>query len=227
MQMIILHGEHVVKSRNKLQELIGQATASNRQIVRFSGNTLDRATLESTLGSINLFDNDQLIVIEQIFSGRVSKNKTTVVDYLAEIEPENVVVWEDKKLGVRALGKFKQAEVLEFSMTKELFNWLDSIGVKPKSEQINRLHQSLNQEEEYFVFLMLARQMRLLIQMKDSGTLAGSPFVVNKVRKQTTGFSLEKLIDLHDQLLQIDLRQKTSQNRLSLTAELDLFILNL
>jgi len=225
--MIILHGEHIVNSRTELQKLMEAAIASGQQITRFSGNNLDRASLESTLGSMNLFGSDQLIVIENLLSGRVSKTKTAAIEFLAEIEPENLVIWEDKKIGVRILGKFKKAQKQEFPLTKELFNWLDSVGVKPKTEQIKRLHQSLQQEDVYFVFLMLVRQIRMLIQMKDSGNLAGSPFVVSKVRKQAGNFTLEKLISLHEQLLQIDYRQKTSQNRLSLAAELDLLLLNM
>lgn len=225
--MIILHGEHIVNSRTELQKLMEAAIASGQQITRFSGNNLDRASLESTLGSMNLFGSDQLIVIENLLSGRVSKTKTAAIEFLAEIEPENLVIWEDKKIGVRILGKFKKAQKQEFPLTKELFNWLDSVGVKPKTEQIKRLHQSLQQEDVYFVFLMLVRQIRMLIQMKDSGNLAGSPFVVSKVRQQAGNFTLEKLISLHEQLLQIDYRQKTSQNRLSLAAELDLLLLNM
>lgn len=225
--MIILHGEHIVNSRTELQKLMEAAIAGGQQITRFSGNNLDRASLESTLGSMNLFGSDQLIVIENLLSGRVSKTKTAAIEFLAEIEPENLVIWEDKKIGARILGKFKKAQKQEFPLTKELFNWLDSVGVKPKTEQIKRLHQSLQQEDVYFVFLMLVRQIRMLIQMKDSGNLAGSPFVVSKVRGQAGNFTLEKLISLHEQLLQIDYRQKTSQNRLSLAAELDLLLLNM
>lgn len=225
--MIILHGEHIVNSRTELQKLMEAAIAGGQQITRFSGNNLDRASLESTLGSMNLFGSDQLIVIENLLSGRVSKTKTAAIEFLAEIEPENLVIWEDKKIGARILGKFKKAQKQEFPLTKELFNWLDSVGVKPKTEQIKRLHQSLQQEDVYFVFLMLVRQIRMLIQMKDSGNLAGSPFVVSKVRQQAGNFTLEKLISLHEQLLQIDYRQKTSQNRLSLAAELDLLLLNM
>lgn len=225
--MIILHGDHAIKSRNELQKIMDNAISDGKQIVRFSGNNLDRATLESTLGSINLFGNDQLVVIENLLSGRVSKSRTIVSEFLSETEPENLVIWEDKKIGVRALGKFKKSSKQEFPLTKVLFNWLDSIGIKPKPDQIMRLHQSLEQEEVYFVFLMLARQIRMLIQMKDSGNLAGSPYVVSKVRKQAESFTLEKLLSLHEQLLQIDLRQKTSQNRLSLSAELDLLILSM
>lgn len=225
--MIILHGEHIVNSRAELQKLIEPAIASGQQITRFSGNNLDRASLESTLGSMNLFGSDQLIVIENLLSGRVSKTKTAAIEFLAEIEPENLVIWEDKKIGVRILGKFKKAQKQEFPLTKELFNWLDSIGVKPKAEQIKRLHQSLQQEDVYFIFLMLVRQIRMLIQMKDSGNLAGSPYVVSKIRRQAGNFTLEKLVSLHEQLLQIDYRQKTSKNRLSLAAELDLLLLNM
>lgn len=225
--MTILHGDHTVNSRNELQKIIDIASSDGKRIEWFSGNNLSYANLESALGTSDLFGGGQLIVMENLLSGRVTKAKNSAIDLFSKNEPGDLVIWEDKKIGVRQLNKFKNAKKQEFPLAKALFNWLDSIGVKPKDEQIKKLHLSLEQEESYFVFLMLARQIRMLIQMKDSGNLAGSPFVVSKVRKQAEKFNLEKLLSLHNDLLQIDLRQKTSQNRLSLTAELDLLLLNM
>lgn len=225
--MIILHGEHTVNSRKELQELLDLAGKQNQPVTRLTGSSLSLAEVESILGNLNLFGDSPLIIIENIFAGRVSKAKTAIIDLLANHEPENLVIWEDKKVGVRILNKFKKTKKQEFPITKELFNWLDTLGIKPKSEQIKKLHLALNQEESYFVFLMLARQIRMMIQLKDSGALAGSPYVVNKLKRQAANFTLNKLISLHNLLLQIDLRQKTSKNSLSLVAELDLFVLNM
>lgn len=224
--MIILHGEHTVASRNRLQELLDAARAAGTRIVRLSGNSLDRATLETKLGNLSLFGQEQLIVIEQLLSGRTSNKKKAAIEYLAEINPEEVILWEDKALGKRALKPFANAQAEEFKLSKVLFNWLDSFGTKPKPTQLKLLHQVLEQEDAYFVFIMLARQLRLLIQIADSGTAKGHPYTIKKAKSQTRNFSLEQLLALHAKLLEIDYRQKTSQNRLTLAAELDLLVLS-
>lgn len=224
--MIILHGEHTVASRNRLQELVDAARGQGTRIVRLSGNKLDRASLESKLGTVSLFGQDQLIVIEQLLTGRVSNRKKAAVELLSATNPDGVILWEDKSLGKRALKPFDGAQTEEFKLSKVLFSWLDSFGTKPKSTQLKLLHQALEQEDAYFIFIMLARQLRLLIQVADSGSASGPPFVVRKLKGQAGNFSLSQLLDLHAKLLEIDYRQKTSQNRLTLTAELDLLLLS-
>jgi len=74
---------------------------------------------------------------------------------------------------------------------------------------------------------MLARQTRMLIEVRESGTMTGAPWMVQKIKRQGQSFSLQQLLKIHHQLLEIDLHQKTSTNTLSLDQELDLLLLNM
>lgn len=228
--MTILHGDNIVASRERLTELISSARRSDQTVRRLSGSNLDRATLEGILGNANLFGQQELVVIEQLLSGRVSKKKTDAIKLLADLLPESVIIWEDKSVGKRALGplgKTSQVKIEEFKLPKTMFAWLDSIGTKPKKQQIQLLHQTLEQEDAYLAFILLIRQIRYLIQVKDAGKIGGAPFMIAKLKRQAEKFSISDLLKIHEMLLQIDLRQKTSQNRLSLPAELDLLLLSM
>jgi hypothetical protein len=51
--------------------------------------------------------------------------------------------------------------------------------------------------------------------------------MMSKLNSQARTFSLEKLLELHQQLYQIDQKQKQSTGLLSLASELDLFLFNM
>jgi DNA polymerase III delta subunit len=74
---------------------------------------------------------------------------------------------------------------------------------------------------------MLARQIRLLIQAKDGGAIAGPPFMVTKLKQQASGFSLAQLLTLHNQLVEIDYGIKTSTDAMTVRQQLDLLLLRL
>ena len=78
-----------------------------------------------------------------------------------------------------------------------------------------------------FVFLMIARQIRLLIQVKENQASKIAPFMLNKLKKQAQEFTLQKLLNLHHQLYLIDQKQKRSTGLLSLESELDLLLFNM
>jgi len=76
-------------------------------------------------------------------------------------------------------------------------------------------------------FVMLARQIRLLIKIKDGSIPPGPPFMIAKLKKQAQDFTLEKLLKIHDQLFMIDQAAKTSGSFFTLGQELDLLTVNL
>ena len=135
-------------------------------------------------------------------------------------------------LGKRALtatmlNKFPGARAEEFKTSSSLFKWLDLLGTDNTQQKLKYLQEAISSDGEYFCFLMLLRQIRMLIQAKDSGKVAGAPFVVNKVKAQARNFSLEQLLQIHQRLYTIDARQKTSRSPLTLFQELDLITLAL
>jgi DNA polymerase III subunit delta len=112
---------------------------------------------------------------------------------------------------------------------KNIFDFVDAIGMRNGQQAINLLQKLLEQEDAQRIFSMVVRQFRLLLQARevlDSGAsdaevariLGIHPFVAEKISRQARQFTLPALEDIYHRLLEMDLAMKTSQ----LTEELAL-----
>lgn len=229
----VLHGENIVQSREELIKIIDEARPAKKDVLRIEAKELTLADLEQILGNENLFGTEQLVIIEGLHSLPKSKKKDELIGHLAKIKPESstikIVLWEKRELTPTMLKKIVPKKELSFKLTNQLFKWLDSLSPenKTKKNQLNILQSAVIDNGEHMCFLMLIRQIRLLIQAKNGGNLKGAPFMIAKLKKQANFFDLEKLLELHKKLLKIDIAQKTSKNKLSLDRELDLLVINL
>ena len=228
--MIILHGDHQPDSRKRLVELMDAAQAAQQNIAARDADSTTPDEIYAILGRESLFGQTELVVIEGLHSLPTGNKRKELTGILAEhSQNPNVILWEKKSLSATQLKKFPKAQVQEFKIAKQLFVWLDSLSPQAdKSRLIKLFHQVSDQESSELGFLMLARQLRLLIQTKEGiKPPAGAPFMITKLRRQASFFSMPQLLNLHTQLLDIDVRQKTGQAHLDLQAELDLWLMQL
>jgi hypothetical protein len=232
MPILILHGEHLAHSRQKLGEVLDQAKRQGKEITRLAAASLDLPQLEQTLGENSLFGTPKCVVIEELHSLPTSARKKELLEVLAseskKPETPDIVLWEKRALTKTMISKFPQAQAQEFKISKSIFTWLDSLSGKKgtQQKQLQLLHQAVAEEDEWYCFIMLARQVRLLIQAKE-GEVNGAPFMIAKLKKQAGTFSLEQLQRLHTKLLKLDQRHKTSTNTFTLLQDLDLLLLQL
>ncbi len=224
----ILHGENLVASREKLVELLKSAKDKNLSIDRMEAKNLNRAELETKLVKQDLFGSKRLVVIEGLHSLPRSKQKTQLIELIQSAEIE-LILWEKRDLTKTMLKKLPEAEVHHFKLSNALFNWLDSLrgDGRQLKNQLKKLHQALERENPYLCFIMLARQLRLLIQLKENNRPPGAPWMINKLEKQAETFTLNQLLKLHQDLVKIDQAHKTSTSQLNLAQELDLLLINL
>jgi len=240
--MRILHGESIVQSRNSLVVLEATAKEASKQIQSINAKNLDLPILEQLLGSENLFAEPQLLVIEELHSLPKSKKKDALIEMLGNFanasdtssgnsgggaESTEVILWEKRELTPTMLKKFPGARADQFKLSSALVSWLDSCGGNDKNRQMQLLEKALVSDGDFMCFSMLARQVRLLIQAKDGGVIAGAPFVISKLKSQCRAFSIDQLLQLHSQLLKIDLGQKTSSSKFNLAQELELLVVGL
>lgn len=219
--IIILHGENTIKSRDKLVELINQFKANNQSIIRLDAKKLDIPQLEENLLKNNLFGNEEIILIEELHSLPRSNKKNELINLIAN-STKDILLWEKRSLTKTMLKKFPQAKVEEFKLSNSLFSWLDLFNPKtPIKKNLLALDQAINANGDYMCFVMLIRQISLLIYTKDGGQPAGAPFMISKLKKQAQGFSLNQLLKIHEKLFDLDERMKSSKNYLSLAQELD------
>jgi DNA polymerase III delta subunit len=237
--MIILHGDHTPHSRQKLVELLDAAKSQTAEVKRYQASELSLADLEQALGESSLFGSQPTIVIEELHSLPPSKKKEALIAHLATVANDqaspSLILWEKRTLTKPMLKKFGAAQVQEFKISNTVFAWLDSLngtrdraGAKPNlKHQLQLLHEATQAEDAFYCLIMAARQIRLLIQVKDGGSVGGAPFMIAKLQKQAQSFSLPQLLAAHHRLLELDLAHKTSASSFSLAQDLDLFLLHL
>jgi len=221
----IIHGENVIQSRDQLVNDLKLAK-KNGQVIRLMAKKLTIASLEEALTANSLFGDKMTVVIEELHSLPKSTKKNQLINYLSTFpdDQREVILWEKRSLTPTMIKKFPGAKVVAYKASSHIFAWLDSLSGDKKTltNQLNLLNKAINSDGEQMCFALLARQIRLLIKGKEGKLIKEHPFVIKKVNSQARLFKLEQLLSIHRQLLDIDCRQKTSTNWLSLKAELDL-----
>lgn len=225
----VIHGENQVASRKKLVDFIEQAKQEKKEVLSLSAEKLDRAKLEAAILSESLFGHDKLLIIEGLHSLPKSKKKDEFIELISSASIETIL-WEKKLLSKTDLKKLPtNLENYEFKITPKMWTFLDALSTNPKNKatMLKLFKESVESDSSEFVFLMIARQIRILIQIKENQAPKIAPFMLSKLSKQAKEFSLEKLLSLHHQLYLIDQKQKLSTGFLSLESELDLLLFNM
>ncbi len=214
----IVHGEDTLSSYKRLSELVEQYKAKNIDVSIKDAGELDVATLRQETGSTDLFGTSNCLVIKNLLSGTKSKIKENLIETLKKMTEVEIVLYEAKKLTDTALKSFSRAKVEAFNINPVIFKFLDIL--RPGNTRVillgwNRLLE-LGHEPEY-VFSMVARQIRLLIQAKSGASyLKLSPYPKKLITAQANYFTLNHLLDLHHHLYETDKRIKTGLSPLPL-----------
>jgi len=233
--MLILHGEHEIKSRQNLINLVETARKIGKAIVWLDGKKTTLAELETSLGNNSLFGTPQTVVIEQLHVGVKSKRKDELISWLSQISVKNtypqadLIIWENRSLTPTQLKNFPQAQIEQFKLANAVFSWLDHLtpGEVQKKTQLNNLQAAISAESADFCLIMLIRQIRMLIQAKDRCLPGMAPFMASKLQSQANLFSQNQLIELHTKLFEIDRRLKNGLSPANLSQELEVLILKL
>lgn len=108
---------------------------------------------------------------------------------------------------------------------ENIFALADALSLRQTSLALKLLHDQLaSGVNEFYLLSMLARQIRILWQVKISHGqgLDLHPFVLNKTLLQVKNFSLPQLEKLYTQLVELDMKLKTTS--LSAKLLLDLWL---
>lgn len=230
--MLILHGEHEIKSRQKLIDLVATAKNIGKAIVWLDGKKLTLGELESSLGTSSLFGTPQTIIIEQLFAGLKSKRKDELITWLKSVTSQDsypqtdLILWENKSLTPTQLKNFPEAQADQFKLASAVFTWLDQFAPSPapKKAQLKYLRQAIEAEAADFCFIMLIRQIRMLIQVKDHCLPPTAPFMASKLTHQASLFSQSQLVDIHNKVFEIDRRLKNGLSPANLSQELEVLV---
>lgn len=233
--LTIIHGENNVKSREALFQAMAAARATGAQLTRLDSKALEVSQLELAVSATSLFAEPKVVVIEDLLVGPKSKRRDSIVEWLAtwagraaaESDASTQLIWWEKRaIPAGTLKKFAPplAQVQEFKLTKSLFVWLDSFTGNATSTQRQRtlrlMEEAVAQDGDMMCYLMLIRQVRMLLPAKDGSLTGGPPFIVAKIKKQAGSFTLAQLLRLHQRLLEMDLEMKSTKSPLSLAEQL-------
>ncbi|MFA6028129.1 MAG: DNA polymerase III subunit delta [Patescibacteria group bacterium] len=117
---------------------------------------------------------------------------------------------------------------IDSPLDENIFNLMDALSAKNAKKALSLLHDQLDSGANAFYLLtMLARQIKILLQVKESQgkNLSMHPFVVKKAMAQVNKFSMADLKKLFSQLADIDTKLKST--RLTPALLLDLFVVNM
>lgn len=225
--MLILHGDDYIKSRNQLNQLADEARQKNQAVNRLEAADLELGQLTQLVESRSFFGEDSLIIIFGLFSLTKSKKKDKITDYLKENQGANLILYEAKEVSGSNLKAFPKAKIFGHKPAPIIFNFLD--GLKPGNvKSVGEFQKLLDQKNEpEFIFAMLVRQIRLLIQATEPTNLKTAPWMKNKLVAQSRAFGLDNLLTFHEKLYQIDKNIKTGKNSTGLSLQLFNFLLNL
>ncbi len=144
--------------------------------------------------------------------------------FVADQELHKLLDFVDRRREIRVAD----VELLTpFAGQADIFAMVDAVGHKDGARSLELIHSLLQSHEPAYVFAMLARQFRLLLQARDAldrredpqQTLQVHPFVARKVSEQSGNFRMGELEEAYRRLLSIDLAHKRGEAELDVALE--------
>lgn len=173
------------------------------------------------------FDNPEGVHFVSWLKSRSIELGGEISDPAAQLLAEYVV--EDPRLADLELGKLldyvdrsRQIEVTDvenltpYTGQADVFELVDAIGARDSTRAQRLLHQLMQSGDAHYAFAMIARQVRLLILVRDcldrgvdpAKSLGRVSFLARRLSVQANNFSLLELEDLYKILFDIDLNVK-------------------
>lgn len=225
----VYHGENQAISRKAYVAEIEKAKNSGKETVILEGKKMTLTDLTQCLQTSSLFKFPRVTFIENLFSLPAGQEKEKMVDLVSAETSSEIVIWESKELSKTVIEQNRsKAQFFLFKIPDLLFSFLDSLKPGEKKNNLTGLEKVLDNGEPEMVFLMVVRQIRLLILAKDGEKyLTGQSWQKEKLLRQSQLFSGDFLASLYKKLLETDYRQKTSQTLFNLHSSLELLILEI
>ena len=228
----LFHGENIELSRKELIAL--KESFLGCEIINLNGKIASFTDIYQATQSDSLFNTKKLVIIENFFV-KLGKKKSAIdknIWKLIQQIPDNldVVFWEEKKIPKIIINELpKKTDIALFEIDRLIFNLMDSIIPNQTSLLLHKIENVIKNDSSELVFAMLVRQFRLLIMVKEMNKSIPdlSPWQISKLNKQAQYFESEKLLELYNEILNIDVRMKTSSGAFNLTDELKLFLIKI
>lgn len=206
--LILIHGDHQVKVRQELQNQIARAKqAGFVDIVTLDGKGCSLTDIIQATESQSLFGTPtRLTIIENLYRRRSKTELAEIIDYLSTCPPDqNLLLWDDKTLTAAQLKTLVNFQKIVAPLPKVIFKLTDAFTPHANLPGLLKLLEAAcSADSAELVLIMLARQLRLMLQKKARGS----------------GFPDPRAVELHHQLAEIDYKNKSGRLSLDLKSEL-------
>lgn len=221
-------GDDIISSRRAFLDELESLRNQNLELTKISGKELDVNQLELLSTPISLFGQKRCLAIDGLLSLPKSKDKDKIIEIVTRRIGGldcYIVIWEKKDFSRAEQQKFGQEFIFKnFKLPEVLFKFLEKLSPSKTAENLRMFSAVIESVDPAFVFLMLVRQIRLLILSSENEVDSLPPWQVHKLSSQAKLFEKEKLCEIYKRLLEIDFQQKTSSFASDLSSELDLLL---
>jgi hypothetical protein len=223
-QVFVYCGEDIISSRKAFLEHLERLKVNDFEVVRLAGKELTEESLALLSAPISLFRQKRALAVENLISGQKTKDREKMVKMAGSLSC-HLVLWESKDFSRADQLKYSGFVFKNFKLPASMFHFLESIAPQKTKANLEKFQKALENVDVNFLFLMLVRQIRLLILAKGKkDILKLPPWQKVKLQKQAAFFPQEALLLIYKKLLQIDLQQKTSASPYSLENLLELLL---
>lgn len=228
MKILILHGDNQVASRQRLNQVLDESKKKGINIININGATVKKPELLTLARSQDLLGATDLLVIENFFA---NKKAAEIIKELTENQEEvsnSCLFWEGKAVPASKIPKKPFIKVEAFQIPQSIFRVLDLITPGSKQQALKLMQERQVRDNAEFFFIMLIRQVRNLIWVKeDPGSMSSPAWQKGKLKSQAEKFEADDLLALQSKLLEMDYQSKTSKLHENLAASLDMLVASL
>lgn len=220
MKVIVLHGDDTIKSFERLKKFIDVAKKRSWEVSYIE--ELDQ-TFQEILSANSLFGNERFFIVRDI--KKLGKRE---LEWLKKKYSEitgNLIIYSEGAINSTLLNSLpKDTKIEEFKLPVLLWNFLDGLYPGNSTREVQFLHRIIEKQPVEFVFSLISKHFRDLWWVKVDAGSTGFPFwKINKLKIQSSKYSLETLSIIIGKLAEIDYKVKTS--KADLLSELDLLII--
>ena len=216
MKIVVIHGDDIKSSRERFNTIVKGVKKKG-----WSVNTLSsKDNIESKLTSLSIFDTQDLYVIDDI-----SDFSQKDLDWIIKNEKKftsQLLIFSKKPILKTLLKKLNDAKIEEFTLPKNLFNFIDSLYPGNSTLAI-KLFENLMKEKQPLELLisLMAKQFRDMLWILSGGEgLTYPEWRKKKLRTQANKYSIIELENIITCLSDIDYKSKTSDINTQLLVEM-------
>lgn len=214
----LLHGDNIVASRAKLDEL--KSEARGKEIRSLEGKTVSDADILQALESQSLFGGETLVIVENYFSllGKKMKEAGRRADLLKQSGEGDIIIWESKEVSktvITSLGT--SAKNILFKLPVVIFDFLDSVRPDNVRQMSSLYRDAIALDAPELIHALLVRRVRQLLMVRD-GVIPHDmqSWQAKRLTNQARLFTIEQLLSMYQRLLESELSIRTGSSPFTL-----------